>query len=64
MALGAVGKPLRRVRDGYALTGKAALVLGHATMKAEAMVYTAFKPIGVPKTLAMGISPAAPRLAD
>ena len=38
VALGAVGEPEVRASDGYALTGRGALLAGQETMKADAMV--------------------------
>ena len=58
-----VGARDTSVSCGYALTGSGALDEGQELMKVEAMVKTGFNPRGVPKTLAMGISPTAPRVA-
>ena len=61
----AVGIPLATVRVfGYAVNGSAKLVDGQEVMKPDAIVKTAFGESGVPKTLAMGISPLAARVAD
>ena len=64
IADGAVGEPLARVRAGYVAAGSGMLVEGQDVMKALAIEYVALMLIGVLKTLAIGISPTAPRVAD